>query len=1045
MKRFPLLLIAMLFSVSYMVAQRSITGKVADQNGEPLIGASIIAKGTDVGTISDIDGSYTLRVPEGVTTLVVSYTGFESTEIALGASNTIDFSLREGVTLSEAVVTALGIERDKKALGYSAQQVEGDALTAGKDANIINSLAGRIAGVNVTAGSGSVGASSRITIRGNASFSAENQPLFVIDGIPVDNKQPRSPGLTSATVGNSEGADYGNGLTDLNADDIESITVLKGPTAAALYGSRAQNGAILVTTKSGKDRKGKGLGISYTGNYRVENPLVLPDFQNEFGQGGYGQVDGTDYIGVDESWGHPLDGRQMTDYLGNTISWTPNPDNVKDFFDTGQLQSHSLSFTGANDASNFRLSLSHLEQKGVMPNTEYGRQNISFNGGTKFGEKLTINSSVNYSIGKGQNRPQTGYSDQNPMQQLFNWFGRQVSTDQLSNYKDENGNLVLNATGVHNNWNAAYHNNPYWILFENVNNDRRDRVIGNVKVNYQLTPWVSAGIRAGTDYYFDQRKQIYRAGTIQPAELSSGGFQEAEYYLRSTNVDFTLNFNHNFTDDLNGNLLLGLNRFDRNFRSKSTTVQGLVVPDVYNVANAAGTPVSRERLEEKRINGAYFSGQLGYRNFLYLDFTGRNDWSSTLPEENRSYFYPSVSTSLVFTELVDMPFLSFGKIRGGWAKVGNDTDPYQLSNVFLTSEASSSGATEGYIHGPYNGAPSFTLENQLANEKLVPEETNSYEVGLDLKFFLNRLGIDFTYYNASTTNQIVPLDISNASGFSSKLINAGEVNNQGIELMLYGTPIKAGAFSMDLFANFSKNISEVVSIHPDVSSLLVGAHRARLELVEGEPWGSIVGTSYEKDANGNTIIEANGLPKRATGTSILGNIEPDFILGFGGDMKFKGLNLGVLFDWRQGGQFFSLTNFFGHYSGVLSETVIDGRRDPIVVEGVTESGGPNTVAVDPEVYWHHTFRSQETAVYDATYIKLRELRLGYSLPAHTLDNVPFSGVNISLIGKNLLLMNEKVNHVDPETSIGFSGNFQGFEVNSHPSVKSFGLSLNITL
>ncbi|GJM30801.1 MAG: SusC/RagA family TonB-linked outer membrane protein [Cyclobacteriaceae bacterium] len=1045
MKRLALVLVLALFSVSSILAQRNITGVITDESGEPLIGASVLAKGTTTGTVTDFDGSFSLNVPEGLNALVISYTGFEAQEITLGASNVVNITLREGVTLSEAVVTALGIEREKKALGYSAQEVKGDVLTTGKDANIINSLAGRIAGVNVTSGSGSVGASSRITIRGNASFSAENQPLFVIDGIPVDNKQPRSPGLTSATVGNSEGADYGNGLTDINADDIESITVLKGPTAAALYGSRAQNGAILVTTKSGKERKGKGLGISYSGSYRVETPLVLPEFQNSFGQGGYGQVNGVDYVGVDESWGHPLDGREMVDYLGNPISWSPRPDNVKDFFETGKLQSNSIAFSGANEHSNFRLSLSDLRQDGVMPNTEYDRQNISFNGGTTIGTKLTVNASANYSIGKGKNRPQTGYSDQNPMQQLFNWFGRQVDTEQLSNYTDADGNPILSPDGTHYNWNSAYHNNPYWILRENVNNDRRDRLIGNIIANYEVAPWISLGLRAGTDYYFDQRKQIYKAGTIHPAELETGGFQEAEYYLRSTNVDFTINLSHQFSEDLNGSLLLGVNRFDRSFRSKSTAVQGLVVPDVYNVANAAGSPVSRERLEENRINGAYFSGQLGFRNYLYLDITGRNDWSSTLPEENRSYFYPSVSTSFVFSELVNLPFLSFGKIRGGWAKVGNDTDPYKLTNVFLTSETSSPGATEGYIHAPYNGVPSFTLENRLANEGLLPEKTNSYEFGLDLKFLRNRLGVDFTYYNSSTTNQIVPLDISDASGFSSKLINAGEVNNKGIELMIYGTPVQVGGFSWDLFANFSKNVSEVVSIHPDVSSLLVGSHRARLELIEGEPWGSIVGTSYQKDENGNTVIGADGMPIGASGTSILGNIEPDFILGFGSEMNFKGLSFGVLFDWRQGGQFFSLTNFFGHYSGVLSETVIDGRRDPIVIEGVTESGEPNTIAVDPEEYWHHSFSSQETAVYDATYIKLRELRLGYNLPAQMLEKLPFSAINISLVGKNLLLMNTKVNHVDPETSIGFSGNFQGFEVNSHPSVKSFGLSLNLTL
>ncbi|MCP4122017.1 MAG: SusC/RagA family TonB-linked outer membrane protein, partial [Bacteroidetes bacterium] len=833
----------------------------------------------------------------------------------------------------------------------------------------------------------------------------------------------------------------------------ESISVLKGPTAVALYGSRAQNGAIIVTTKSGKDRKGKGIGISYSGSYSFENPLIIPDFQNEFGQGGYGQVDGTDYIGVDESWGHPLDGRDMTNYLGETSKWLPQPDNVKDFFETGTLQSHAVSLSGANESANFRLSFSNLAQTGVLPNTEYERTNISFNGGMSLSDKLRVSSSVNYSIGEGLNRPQTGYSDQNPMQQLYNWFGRQVDTKLLSDYKDDDGNVILASNGLHDNWNAAYHNNPYWILNENSNSDRRDRVIGNFTVSYELAPWITASLKAGTDFYFDQRKQIYKAGSIQPQELRTGGFLETEYYLRSTDLDFTLNFNKDISDDISSNLLVGINRFDRTFRSKSVDVQGLVVPDVYNVDNASGTPVAREKLTEKRINGAYFSGQLGYKDFIYLDVAGRNDWSSTLPEDNRSYFYPSVSTSFVFSELLDLPHLSFGKFRAGWAKVGNDTDPYELQSYFLTSEATLSGSTEGWIHSPYNSYPSFTQENRLANANLLPEETKSWEAGLDLKFFHNRLGIDLTYYDASTINQIVPLDISDASGFDSKLINAGEVKNKGIELMLYGTPVKTGDLSVDFYVNFAKNNSEVISIHPDVSSLLVGTHRARLELIEGESWGSIVGTSFQRantpdgksydaeldyNPEGAVIIGGDGLPLRASGNFTLGNIEPDFTMGIGSDLKYKGLNFGFLFDWRQGGEFFSLTNFFGHYSGVLSETVVDGKRDPIVLEGIGEDGNVNTASVDPEEYWHFTFRSQQTAVYDATYIKLREVRLGYNLPQSLINKTPFSNVNVAIIGKNLLLMNTDVPHVDPETSIGFSGNFQGFEINSHPSTKSWG-------
>ncbi|MEN7549426.1 SusC/RagA family TonB-linked outer membrane protein [Rapidithrix thailandica] len=1029
-------------------SDKVVSGTVKSASDDnPLPGVNVLIKGTSIGAITDANGKYQLQVPsDNQQILVFSYVGYATMEIAIGDRSVVDISMDEDAQeLGEVVVTALGIERDKKALGYSVQELDGEELTKTKSSNVVNSLSGRVAGVQVTGSSGSVGASSRIIIRGNSSFNAENQPLFVIDGVLVDNSQPRKPSeQNTATVGNNDGADYGNAATDINPDDVASITVLKGPTAAALYGSRAQNGVILITTKSGKGTK--GLGISYSGSYVAEKTLLLPDFQNSFGQGGYGAVDGTDYIAVDESWGLPLDGRDMVDYLGNTVKWVPQPDNVKDFFETGSLQTHSVSLQGGNDKGNFRISYTDLRQTGVIPNTRYDRTNLGFNGGFALSDKITINASANYTMGRGKNRPQTGYNNFNPLQQLYNWFGRQVNMDQLRNYKDANGNPLLNpATGLHYNWNSSYHNNPFWIMNENTNNDRRNRLIGQFSITYDILPWLVANLRAGTDAYTDERKQIYRAGTLKPNHYRTGGFEELEYIHQSTNIDFTLTAKHDLGENFSFSLMAGGSRYDRRFRTKSTIVQGLAVPGIYNVANAASFPISDERLEEKRINSLYVSGQIGYRDLAFIEFTNRGDFSSVLYHSDPFYQYPSVTGTVVLSELIDLPSLDFAKVRVGYAEVGNDTDPYKQLNYYLTSEQLTT-SDAGTIRSPYNGYTSFTLTSNLANDNLKPERTKSWEAGLEMQWFNNRLGVDFTYYNSLTQDQIVPLDISDATGYDNKLINAGEIKNSGVEIMLTGTPVQLNnSFQWDVFVNFAKNNSEVTSIHPNVKSLLVGAHRARLELRENQPYGLIVGTRFKRNDQGQLIIDGNGLPVQDQGTHVIGKVQPDYTMGIGNEFKFKGLSFSFLIDIKQGGDMFSLTNFFGNYAGVLETTVFDGKREDFIVEGVTESGSPNATPIAVEDYFHHTFQSQETAIYDASYAKLREVRLSYNLPSSFLNKTPFKRAQVSLIGRNLWLIHSNVPNVDPETSIGFSGNFQGFEVNNAPSTKSYGVSLNFSL
>ncbi len=1065
--------LASVFIIQSYAQERTVNGTVLsseDNSGLPAV--NVIVKGTMTGTTTDLDGNYKLTVPANDAVLVFSSIGFATQEIEVGNQSVINLTLVSDVTqLGEVVVTAVGIEREKKAIGYSVQEIEGKQLTQAKEVNIVNSLAGKVAGVQVTNSTGAVGSSSRIVIRGASSFTGNNQPLFVVDGVPLDNSQFSSQdvtnkvgsnGVKSTSADDFEGTtDYGNAVMDINPEDIESLTVLKGPVAAALYGSRAQNGAIIITTKSGKGVQ--GIGVDFSSSYTFEDPLRLPTFQNLYGQGGYGAVGlggSTSYLGVDESWGQPLDqGIQVTDYLGRTVPLVSRPNNVENFFETGHTFSNNISLSGSKDNTFFRLSAGRVSQQGIIPNTEFIKTNLGFNGGAQLTDKLEVTASINYSVSDGNNRPGAGYSGSGPVQQLFNWFGRQVDLDELRNYKDEFGNNILNPeTGLQRNWNEVYHNSPWWIVLENTNDDRRDRVFGNIKVDYQLADWLTATVRAGTDFYSDSRKQIYAVGTIDPDDMGNGGFYEDEYFVRTTNVDLMLSARKDFGEDFSGSLLLGANRYDFNFKNDYVIVKGLSVPGVYNTANAANPPLNTNSTSEKRINGLYAAAQLGYKNMLFLDLTGRNDWSSTLPKDNRSYFYPSATLSFAFTDAVNIPFIDFGKIRLGYAQVGNDTDPFNLVSYARKP-------TVDNVEFPFQGAPAFSIANGLANDQLRPEETTSYEAGVDLRFFENRVGIDFTYYNSNTVDQLVRVQVSGASGFTSKIVNAGEIENNGIELMLNVVPIQSTVV-WNSTVNFAKNNSEVVAINEGLDNITIGDHFADAALRLNEPYNVIIGTRKLRDANGNVVIGSNGLPLTDAGTHVLGTSAPDFNLGWNNAISYKGINLSFLVDWKKGGDLFSITNWFGHYAGVLEGTVngdtghegefsqfngrgefdADGNLIPgtgVIVNGVLEDGTTNNIEIDAETYFHNYFSARENAVYDASWIKLREVRLGYDLPTSLLGNTPLRSANIALVGRNLWLIHSNIPHIDPEVSTFGASNAQGLETNAIPSVRSFGVSLRV--
>lgn len=1052
MKRILLVCLTAVFafaSSELWAQERTVSGRVTSvEDGSGLPGVNVVVKGTTNGTVTDVNGNYSVSAPSQGGILVFTFIGLVSQEIEIGSRSNVDVQMAQDVQqLSEVVVTAFGVEQQKKALGYSVQEVNSDELLKARETNIVNSLTGKIAGVNITSSSGAVGSSSRIVIRGANSFG-NNQPLFVVDGVPISNNS--FGGLSDVTGGTgsdtgTEGANRGNGAADLNPDDIESITVLKGPNAAALYGSRASNGVILVTTKSG--RKGSGLGIQVNSNVTFENPLKLPDFQNQYGQGSGGQFSfvngagGGINDGTDESWGPKLDAGLMLPQFNSPVvngvrqptPWVSHPDNVKDFFETGTTVSNSVAITGGSDKVGVRLSYTNQRQKGMVPNTDQDKNTIALNANASLTDKFSISTVANYVNTHSDNLPGYGYSAQNVMQQ-FIWFGRQVDIAALKNYQNEDGSKY--------SWNYNYHNNPYFTLNENLNPVDRNRIFGNIRANYQFTDWLSAFVRTGTDYYTNKNSSRTAFGDI---DGPYGSYSETSLSFSEVNTDFLVSINKNFSEDVGFSLNLGGNRMDQTTSQITGNADELAVPDVYTLNNSRVPLRTTSAYRKKRINSLYFSGQISYLNSLFLDFTGRNDWSSTLPDGNNSYFYPSVSVSAVLSDLLGMQSetLSFAKVRAGWAKVGSDTDPYKLVN-YMSFGDSWNAATK---------LPNQFVPNELPNNELNPQFTSSIEIGAEVRFLSNRIGLDVTYYDAKTTDQIISIPVSAASGYLTKNINAGEITNKGIEVALTGTPVRsASGFQWDITVNFARNVNRVESLAPGVDSYVLGTYWSmQVAAIPGEKFGSLVGYGYLRDPEGRIIHEA-GLPVIDPTAKVLGNYTPDWTGGVMNQFSYKGVNLSVLVDGKRGGDLYTMTTTWGRYAGVLDET-LKGREEGITGAGVMNVGTddapvyqPNDVVVTAEEYNKAAFSNSvaEGSVFDASFIKLREIRLGYTIPNSIFGKLPFRDLNVSLIGRNLAILYSKVPHIDPETAFS-NTNVQGLEFGQLPSARSIGFNVSFKL
>jgi TonB-linked SusC/RagA family outer membrane protein len=1050
----------MLLGLQAAFAQRNISGRVtSSEDGSSIPGATVLVKGTTIGAITDVDGKYTLAVPAGNDVLLVSFVGMKTQEITLGESNVVDAVLNPDVTmLPDVVVTALGIQREKKALGYSVQDVSGAEISQARETNVINALSGRVAGVQVTNSSGAVGSSSRIVLRGVNSLTGNNQPLFVVDGVPINNSDFNS----GSTVDGYGGVNRGNGAMDLNPNDIQTISVLKGPNAAALYGSRASNGVILITTKSGitKGTKTKAIGVELSNTTTFEKPLRLPKFQNSYGQGSGGQfsfVDGAGggtNDGVDESWGPKLDNGLMItqfdspmDENGNRIAtpWISHPDNIKNFFETGVTTATSLALSGGNEKANGRVAYTQLNQWGIVPNTDYTTKTLNVNLGVNLTDKLHVNAVGTYLNAKSDNMPGIGYSGENVMQQ-FMWHGRQVDFEGLKTYtypiSTQPSQNAWYPAGYKYNWNYNYHNNPYFTLYENLSGVERNRLFGNAKILYEFYKDLSAHIRTGIDYYNNFNTNRIAASDIENA---FGSYSENQFNFKEMNTDFLIMYNHKFKGpkiDLAVNF--GGNRMDQYTQNLFASADELAVPDVFNVANSRVPVRATQRNTQKRINSIYFSGQVAWKSALFLDFTGRNDWSSTLPKDSWSYFYPSISLSGVITDFYEnkSKFFSYGKLRISWARVGSDTDPYSLYPTVSFGDGWSASTK----------LLNLFIPNELPNALLKPQFTTSLELGGDFRFFQNRLSLDLTYYNSSTTDQILTAPISGASGYNTMKINAGEISNKGIEMQLGATIFKAEnkkQFGWDINLNYARNRNEVISLAPGVENYVIGTYWDLKVIAQpGHPYGDLYGYDYLRDPDGN-IINRDGVPVQGD-LKVLGNYQPKWVGGISTSLSYYNFDFSCLFDFHMGGELYSMTTTWGRYSGVLDET-LKGREGGIVGEGVKEvydeNGNvtgyvPNDVVVTAESYNHSAFVNSIAggSVFDASYIKLRELRLAYTFTfTKTVKEL-----TIAFIGRNLALLYSKVPHIDPETSFT-SSNLQGLEFGQLPSTRSLGFNISIKL
>ena len=1075
-KRIHLFLLALAIGVIQGAAQvTTVRGIVTtEEDGEPVIGASVIVKGTALGTVTDVNGRFELSgLPPSATRLLISYISLMAKQVAIAPQ--VSVTLKSDThLLDEVVVTALGISREKKALGYTAQEVKQDALVQGKDNNLLNSLSGKIAGVRITNTQGDVG-SSRIVIRGETSIAGENQPLFIVDGIPVDNSQLNA---------RSSGRDFKNAIADLNPEDIKTLTVLKGPNAAALYGARAAHGAIVITTKGG-DKRQKGIGITLHSSTQVSFVATLPEFQNLFGQGAGGRfsyVDGKGAgvnDGVDESWGPRLDIGLLipqfdspldADVTRGATPWVSHPNNVRDYFRMGISTNSGISVARGDDKYQFRVGYNYEKQVSIVPDAGTNKTNISLNTDYHLAKWIVVGATANYIVYTAPSLPGSAtpsgsnVRSNSPMLQ-FLWFGRQVDTNSLK-------------ADYTRNWNSSYYDNPFWSASYNTQSQERHRLIGDLHAEFRLTDGLNVRFRTSTDWYNDRRKSKVKWGSAG-AGSPYGSYAEDAYTVKENNTEVLATYIKQLNKNWGIDALLGFNVRNKQYENNYQAAPRLAVADLYTLTNSRDPLTSSNDFYRLRQYGLYGSIQLDYRRWAFLNITGRNDWSSTLPVDNNSYFYPSVTASVLLSEAFGWrsKAVNYLKIRGGWSQVGADANPYQLATVFTSETA-------------FNGNPLQSSSTIGMNPNLKPEKTSSIEAGFEAAFWDNRLYLDFTYYKTDSRNQILKLATTAASGYTSQVRNAGHIRNRGYEIQLGAVPIQTSkGFRWNLDLNYGANSSKVVKLDDEglITSYQLYSSGIQILASVGEAYGTLFGTSYVRDANGNVVVDANGLPKISTTNKTLGKFTPDWTGGISNTFSYRSLSLSFLIDASVGGSIFSNTNKTGKYTGVLANTLsgrdaehgglwyytdamgnnvrlpespsysvssdglyyaqVNGQstrvyQDGIMVEGVTESGSKNEEVVSAEKYYHRIYSIAEANVYDASYVKLREVALSYRLPRLWTQKLHLQEASVTLTGRNLWTIYKSVPNIDPESALT-TGNAQGVEAYSLPTTRSFGVNLSV--
>ena len=1057
-----MLLLALVTQITF-AQERAVSGTVSDNTGLPLPGVSVLVKGSKTGTQTDFDGKYSIKVAPSQT-LVFSYIGMKTQEVK-ASSTTVNVKLTSSaIELEGAVVTALGVKKSKKALGYASQEVKGNDIADTPVTNFADALSGEVAGLDIQS-FGTLGGSANIIVRGFKSLYGSNQALIVIDGTPVLNETNNSSDVTSGRGG----YDYGNAASDINPDDIESINVLKGAAATALYGSRASNGALVITTKKGKNAKGIGVTVNSSLTIGSVDKNTLPVYQDKYGAG-YGPYYDDPYFlnydingdGVndqvvpfteDASYGAAFNPNlnvyqwnsifpQLPGY-GKATPWVAAKNNPNSFFVDALTTTNSVSFGKSTDATTFRLGFTNKMQEGVTPNALLKRNTLTFSGSQKLSEKLTVSGDFSFTNNNGRGRNGTGYSSGNPMQAFRQWWQTNVDVQEQK--------AAFFATGQNITWNVnssddlspIYTDNVYWNTYKNFQSDSRDRYTGNFSATQKVNNWFNVVGKFAFDSYSEIREERIDVGSADVSDYTVTNRKASEI-----NYDVMGNFNHDFTSDLNINGLIGYNvRVNKNNSLAASANGGLVTPGLFTLSNSVNplTSLDYNKVDyTKRVEGVFAKAGLGYKGTYYLDASIRRDKSSALPANNNEYYYPSVASTLIFSNLIKKDWLSFGKFRANYAEVGNDTSPYQVFNTYNVGAA-------------FNGSASASNPSAFNNPDLKSETSKEFEVGLEAQFFNNRLGFDVSYYKRKTVDLITPITVSNATGASNLWLNGGDMENTGYEAVVNATPIKTSNFSWDVKVNWSTNEGIITRLAEGIEFMQLASVQGGVTLggALNEPFGTIRGKDLVYHANGQPIVKTNGYYQLTTATTEkIGNITPDWTGGVKNTFKYKNFSLSALVDIQKGGDVFSLDTWYGYATGLYDFTAgtnelgnpvrnSNATGGGIILPGVKADGTPNTVRAAANTYanpWGYARAANSQHVYDASFVKLREVSLSYVFPKDLINKFSLENLSFSVIGRNLWIIHKNTPYSDPEAGLG-SGNIQGYQSGAYPAVKEIGASL----